>query len=130
MNTPRKGQSFGCSVSSILLLMGICSVAVAMVAPGIRSDEFAPSLDHEQRYIVGFGMVVLLPMIGMLIGHGRFDQFRYVILGGFLGFFAGIFIAFVLAVPRESTAALYTITTAGMLGLIAYAVIKRGRSAD
>ena len=120
-------KSFGCSVTSLLLLTGVCAVLLAILAIGLRTDEMAG--DYGWTPATGILFIVLMVLCGMLVGHARFHRVRYVVWGGGLGVMFSVFLLAMIPISSDLLPELVITTIVGALGLIAFTVhMRRFRS--
>ncbi len=122
-----KRTSFGCSIRSLLLLTAVCAAFFANVGTIVRVVGDGDDWELDTLDFVVFGALVLLPLCGLLVGHIRFHQVRYVILGGCIGFATGLLLLAVLTIHEAARPLLIASTAVPTVGLIAYGFYVRRR---
>ncbi len=126
-NVEPKRNTFGCSIASLLLATVVCAVLFAIVGGAARISRAGGGGRQTTIDFVTFGAVALLPLCGLLVGHVRFHQIRYMVLGACFGLFIGGVLTAVLAIPEQAVTTLIASTVVPTIGLLVYGVYVRRR---
>jgi hypothetical protein len=117
----RKGAAF--SVTSLLLLMGVCATLVAMGSVPFRGPGGIRDVDWETDSTLEF--VAMMAATGMLVGYIRFDRARYIVWGGILGLVMSILLQPIAALTGVGENELVVSGLAGILGLAVFQYFLR-----
>lgn len=123
-NMSRKGAAF--SVTSLLLLMGVCATLVAMGSVPFRGPGGIRDVDWETDSTLEF--VAMMMAVGLLVGYVRFDRARYIVWGGILGLVISILLQPIAALSDVADVQLAVPSLAGIVGLAVFQYfIRRSR---